>query len=369
MSAHRRRRRRPVVLGVVITVLAMGSVAALAGVRMLGNRYESAVNRADLLPSHERSDTGKPEPPKVRGPLNLLLIGSDSRTNRKPASKDNPADGPQDGRSDVIMLVHIPKSTDRAYVVSIPRDTYMPIATSDGAHGARNKINAAFAWGGAPRLIQTLNAFIGDTIDYPIIIDFAGIRNLTDLVGGVDVVVDKTSTDTYRYLPSNTPYPTAPCRDPNGEARRCIAFKAGKVHLDGKLAEYYVRQRRGLPNDDLDRAKRHQQYLSALTAKLAGGDLLTNPINFDRVVRSAASVLTVDTSMPVQRLAFTLRNLRADDLTFMTLPIAENRNVPGVGAVMVPNEAQCRELFAALRNEQMDRYLRDHPPNDVSHGR
>lgn len=356
-------------LGVVITVLAIGSTATLAGVRMLGNRYESAVDRAHLLPSPARAGTAKPPPPKVRGPLNLLLIGSDSRTKHKPASGDNPADGPQDGRSDVMLLVHIPKSTDRAYVISIPRDTYLPIATSDGAQGARNKVNAAFAWGGAPRLVQTLNAFTGDTIDYPIIVDFAGIRKLTELVGGVDVVVDKTSTDTYRYLPSDTPYPTAPCKDPEGKARRCIVFNAGKVHLDGKLAEYYVRQRRGLPNDDFDRAKRHQQYLRALTAKLASTDLLTDPIKFDRVIRTALSILTVDTSMPVQRLAFTLRNLRTDDLTFMTLPIAENRNVPGVGAVMVPNAAQCRKLFTALRNDTMDRYLRDHPANDVSHGR
>jgi anionic cell wall polymer biosynthesis LytR-Cps2A-Psr (LCP) family protein len=183
------------------------------------------------------------------------------------------------------------------------------------------------------------------------------------------VVIDKKSVDSYRFLPEGSPYPSAPCTDPQGRARRCVAFPAGKVHLDGKLAEYYVRQRRGLPNDDFDRAKRHQQYLRALAEKMADQNVLTDPQKLDRLVRTAAGMLTVDRRMPVQRLAFTLRHLRAKDLTFLTLPIAENRDVPGVGAVMVPDAARCRELFAALRAGRLDDYLREHPPNDVRHGR
>lgn len=355
---NRSRRRWRLVLIAVLAVLATGSVAAVAGVRLLTGRYEGAVNRADLLPAPARSG-GRTEPPKVRGPMNLLLIGSDSRTSGEPA----------DGRSDVVILVHIPASTRRAYVISIPRDTYLPIATADGDRGERNKVNAAFAWGGAPRLVQTLELFGGVTVDWPVIVDFAGVRKLTDLVGGVDVVVDKTSVDTYRFLPPGSPYPSAPCTDPQGRSRRCVVFTAGKVHLDGKLAEYYVRQRRGLPHDDLDRSKRHQQYLRALAAKVAEQNLLTDPRALDRLVRAAAGMLTVDRSMPVQRLAFTLRGLRPADLTFMTLPIAENRDVRGVGAVMVPDAERCRELFAALRAGRLDRYVGKYPANDVSHGR
>ncbi|MBM2619485.1 LCP family protein [Actinoplanes sp. LDG1-06] len=353
------RRRWWLVLSIVVAVLVSGSVAAVAGMRMLSHRYEDAVERADLLPPAPSRSAGAPsEPPKVKGPMNLLLIGSDSRT-----------DDEGDGRSDVVILVHIPKSTKQAYVISIPRDTYLPIATADGERGSRNKVNAAYAWGGAPRLVQTINRFAGITVDWPLIVDFAGIRKLTDLVGGVDVVIDKKSVDRYRFLPDDSPYPSAPCTDPQGRSRRCVAFPAGNVHLDGKLAEFYVRQRRGLPNDDYDRAKRHQQYLRALAEKIADQNLLTDPGKLDKLVRTAAGMLTVDRSMPVQRLALTLRHLRAKDLTFMTLPIAENRNVPGVGAVMVPDAAQCRELFAALREGRLADYVREHPPNDVSHGR
>ncbi|MFI7602201.1 LCP family protein [Actinoplanes sp. NPDC049681] len=353
-----RQRRRRLAVAVVVALLITGSVAAVAGMHLLGGRYEGAVKRADLLPAPARSG-GRTEPPRVRGPMNLLLIGSDSRTSGKPG----------DGRSDVVILVHVPASTRQAYVISVPRDTYLPIATADGERGNRNKVNAAYAWGGAPRLVQTLDLFGGITVDWPVIVDFAGVRKLTELVGGVDVVVDKTAVDRYRFLPENSPYPSAPCTDPQGRSRRCVVFTAGKVHLDGKLAEYYVRQRRGLPNDDFDRAKRHQQYLRALAEKVAEKNLVTDPLALDRLVRAAAGMLTVDRSMPVQRLAFTLRGLRPKDLTFLTLPIAENRDVPGVGSVMVPDADRCRELFAALRADRLDRYVRRYPPNDVSHGR
>ncbi|GAA2564805.1 hypothetical protein GCM10010435_41630 [Winogradskya consettensis] len=353
-------RRLRIVLVVVLALLVVGSTAAVAGTQLLSHRYEGAVERADLLPAAPPASPGATtEPPKVRGPMNLLIIGSDSRTKGEPG----------DGRSDVVILIHIPKSTNKAYVISIPRDTYLPIATAGGGRGPRNKINSAYAWGGAPRLVQTLNQYGGITIDWPLIVDFAGIRKLTDLVGGVDVTIDKATVDTYRFLPDHSPYPSAPCTDPQGRSRRCVAFAAGKQHLDGQLAEYYVRQRRGLPNDDIDRSKRHQQYLRALAEKVADQNMLTSPRDLDRLVRTAASTLTVDRRMPVQRLAFTLRGLRANDMTFMTLPIAENRDVPGVGSVMVPDADRSRELFAALREDNLDKYVRDNPPNDVRHGR
>lgn len=366
-----RRRRWTTVLGALVVLMLAGSAGAFAGLKMLGNRYEGAVKRADLLGSAAPSPLASPDPPKVTGPMTFLLIGSDSRAgdNANPDTADGSVAAVGGQRSDVIILVHIPRATNHAYVISIPRDSYIPIATQDGTPGDRNKINAAFAWGGAPRLVQTLNSFIGGRIDYPVIVDFAAIRKLTDLVGGVDVVVDKTSKDGYRFLSANTRYPTTPCVDTQGKPQHCLVFPAGTVHLDGQLAEYYVRQRKGLPNDDFDRAKRHQQYLRALMAKVTTGGLLTNPVKFDEFVRTAASSLTVDKRMPVQSLAFSLKGLRTPDLTFMTMPISADRDIAGKGSVMIPDKAQCADLFAALRTDTLDQYVRKYPPNDVSHGR
>ena len=133
----------------------------------------------------------------------------------------------------------------------------------------------------------------GLTIDYPVVVDFAAVRKLTELVGGVDVIVDETTYDESRFLPANSRYPTTRCYY-QGRPKNCVTFKKGQLHLDGELAEYYVRQRKGLKQGDLDRAKRQQQYLRALMAKAASAGMLTNPKRFDELVVTVASALTVD---------------------------------------------------------------------------
>lgn len=370
---RRRPRRAPgwavtcVTLG---TILTLTSGAVFTGIKVLGNRYEGAVQRDDLLGAAAKGKDGKLDPPKVKGPLTFLIIGSDSRAGDN-ANRDTP-DGNVAAvageRSDTIMLVHVPAAMNRAYVISVPRDSYVPIADRHGEPADRNKINAAFAFGGAPRLVQTLNNFTGGRVDYPVIVDFAAVHKMTDLVGGVDVVVDKTSYDPYRFMPANSPYPVTPCKDTHWRPRRCLTFKAGLLHLDAQLAEYYVRQRQGLDNGDLDRAKRQQQYIRALMTKVTTNNHLADPIKFDKLIRTAAGAVTVDKRMPVQGLAFSLKGLRPINLTFLTIPIAGYDTVPGVGSVVVPDKAKCRELFTALNTDTLDQYVLKYPPNDVSHG-
>jgi len=367
---RKRPRRAPgwaVACVAVGTILMLMSAATFTGITVLGHRYEGAVKRDDLLGPAAR---GKNEPAKVKGPLTFLIIGSDSRAgdNANPDTPDGNAAAVAGERSDTIILVHVPAAMNRAYVISVPRDTYMRIADKHGAPADRHKVNAAFAFGGAPRLVQTLNNFTGSRIDYPVIVDFAAIHEMTDLVGGVDVVVDKTSYDPYRFMPPNSPYPVTPCKDTRRKPRRCLTFKAGPLHLDAQLAEYYVRQRQGLLNGDLDRAKRQQQYIRALMTKVTTSDYLADPIKFDKLIRTAAGAVTVDTRMPVEGLAFSLKGLRPTNLTFLTLPIAGYDSVPDVGSVLVPDNAKCKELFAALNTDTLDRYVVKYPPNDVSHG-
>jgi LCP family protein required for cell wall assembly len=351
-------------------VLVVGSTGTVAAGKLIAKRYEGSVQRDDLLGA---AAPAAKEPAKVNGPLTFLVMGSDSRAgdNFNPETPDGSSAAVGGApRSDTIIMMHVPKTMDRAYVVSIPRDTYISIADKNGDPAGKNKINAAFAFGGAPRLVQTLNNFTGSKIDYPVIVDFSAVRKITDLVGGVDVVVDTQSYDEYRFMPKNTTYPTTPCIDTHGRKQRCLTFKKGPLHLDGQLAEYYVRQRTGLQNGDLDRAKRQQQFLRALMSKAASGDMLTDPVKFDKFVRTVGGAITVDKRMPVNGLAFSLKKLRPADLVFMTLPTAGFADVPGVGNVVRPNVAQSKELFAAIDNGTMDQYLLKYPTasNDVSHG-
>ena len=103
--------------------------------------------------------------------------------------------------------------------------------------------------------------------------------------------------------------------------------------------------------------------------KVTDGGILTNPLKLDKFVREAAGALTVDKSMPIQSLVFSLRHLSPSKLTFMTLPIADLGTVPGVGSVMFPDEAKCQELFTALKTDTLDQYVLKYPPNDVTRGR
>lgn len=369
----KKRRRAPIwaiSLVSVGAVLLVGSTGTFAAGQFLAKRYEGSVQREDLLGAAAPSDSKAPA--KVNGPLTFLVIGSDSRAgkNYNPQTRDGNAAAVPGERSDTIIIMHVPASMDRGYVISIPRDIYVPIADKSGESSGKNKINSAFAFGGAPRLVQTLNNFTGSKIDYPVIVNFSAVREITDLVGGVDVVVDQTSYDPYRFLPKNSPYASSPCKDSRWRAQRCLTFNKGPLHLDGQLAEYYVRQRMGLQNGDLDRAKRQQQYLRALMSKAASGDTLTNPKKFDKLIMTVGGAITVDKRMPVQGLAFSLKGLRPADLVFMTLPIAGSDKVDGAGDVLIPNVAQSKELFAAMDAGTLDQYLLKYPTavNDVSHG-
>jgi LCP family protein required for cell wall assembly len=370
---RKRPRRAPiwaVTMVVLGTVLTLTSTASFVGVKVLGNRYEGAVQREDLLGAAVKDKNGKVAPPKVTGPLTFLIIGSDSRAgdNANPDTPDGSAAAVGGQRSDTIILAHIPATMDRAYMISIPRDSYIRIATKDGSPGGKDKVNAAFSLGGAPRLVQTINNYTGGHVDYPVIVDFAAIHKLTELVDGVDVVVDSTSYDPYRFMPANSPYPTTPCRDTHGKKQRCLTFRAGKLHLDAQLAEYYVRQRKGLLRGDLDRAKRQQQYMRALMTKVTTSEFITNGVKFDKLIRTAAGAVTVDQRMPVEGLAFALKSLRPTNLTFMTMPIAADATVPGSGAVLIPDQLKAKELFTALNTDTLDQYVLKYPPNDVSHG-
>ena len=370
---RQRPRRSPawaITLVVLGTVLTLSSTATFVGVKMLGNRYEGAVQRQDLLGAAAKDKDGKVPPPKVTGPLTFLVIGSDSRAgdNANPDTPDGNAAAVGGARSDTIILAHIPVTMDRAYMISIPRDSYIRIADKNGDPGGKDKVNAAFSLGGAPRLVQTINNYTGGRIDYPVIVDFAAIHKLTELVDGVDVIVDTTSYDPYRFMPANTPYPVTPCRDTRGKKQRCLTFKAGPLHLDPQLAEYYVRQRVKLRRGDLDRAHRQQQYIRGLMTKITTGDFMTNPVKFDKLIRTAAGAVTVDERMPVEGLAYSLKSLRPANLVFMTLPIAADRTVPGSGEVLIPDIAKSEELFTALNTDTLDQYILKYPPNDVTHG-
>ncbi|MEU4695340.1 LCP family protein [Actinoplanes sp. NPDC023714] len=321
----------------VLAALVAGPIAITSGV--LAYRFNDLVGRDDVLAEAAAlpAITAKPEYESwirksrfISGNArNFLVLGVDTR---KGWSQDQ-------SRSDTIMLVHVDGDGSNASVVSIPRDSYVYIPPVAGRWaGGKTKVNAAYAWGGAPLVVQVISHLTGLTIDHVVRVDFAGVRTITDVVGGVDVTVAKTVRD----------------------KRTGVTFTAGRHHLDGKMAEVYVRQRYGLPNGDFDRVKRQQQYLHALASKVTSLGIVTNPIKLDAFVSAIAGSLVLDSGMNLAGMIRDFSGLRPADLRFTTLPSRGFvRSAAGTANKLAPEE--CGELFAALLTDTMDDYFTTKP--------
>src|SRR5262249_20681199 len=123
-----------VAVGTIIVMLATGTYAAVLG---LESRYDHALPKAPLLDPSARAQPANAQHMTITGPLNFLMLGSDQR----------PFDTELGQRSDTIIILHIPASLDRAYLISIPRDlrVQIPPDPDRGFLGGHEKINGAYS--------------------------------------------------------------------------------------------------------------------------------------------------------------------------------------------------------------------------------
>ena len=306
---------------VVIAVLAVGGWAWYLN------------SQVDKVP---RIDAGVSEPPadekaETRA-LNILLAGTDTRTPGQLAALVRDGWKPGAMRSDTIMLMHVTKERDEAYVVSVPRDTLAEIP----GHGSA-KINAAFSLGGPELYVDTMEAFTGLQVDHLAVIDWAGFEDLSTAVGGVDVTVPETITDT----------------------QNDITWEAGRHHLEGREALMYVRMRYGLGEGDFDRIKRQQNFMRSLLGELVARDTLGNPLKLTAAVRAITQNLTLDETFgndDIRDLAFGLRRLGTEDITFLTVPLESYDTIDGQSVVLV-DEAATRRLFAAVDADRLPQHV------------
>jgi LCP family protein required for cell wall assembly len=318
-----RPRRRKVVLGILATVLVL-AVAGSVGLYAYGRSLNSDLKRTDAF-------SGLSDRPSaaVVGALNVLVLGSDTRDPGSTNAED-PA------RSDTMMLLHVDADHQHAYVISIPRDMWVHVpAAPDGNGDTMAKINAAYAWGGTPLAVQTVEEFTGVRIDHVVLVDFGGFQKVIDAMGGVDLTVDQTITSIF------PPY---------------RVFTAGRQHLNGNEALDYVRQRYQYDDGDLTREKHQQQLLAALLDQAAKAGTLTNLGRLDDLLRSVTACLTVDNGFDLVGVALALRNLRGPDVTYLTSPIA-GMDWEGDEAVVLPDQEQAAQLYQAVRQDTVGAYL------------
>jgi LCP family protein required for cell wall assembly len=329
----RRRTKRSRRKRILLSVLAFLLIVVVGAGGLLFQRQSSYNGNIDRLPGV--MPTGKRPGSSVRGTENWLLVGSDTRVE---AGTTGSGSGslwqPGKQRSDTLMLLHLPADRQKAYIISFPRDSWVPVPGQGD-----QKINAAFSVGGPPLLISTIEQLTDVRVDHFGAIDFNGFKNITDALGGVDVQVDKTVTDPM-----------------NG-----ITWQAGTNHLDGEKALKFVRQRYNLPNGDFDRIKRQQAFLRAITQKAAQSGTVTNPLKLDRFLSAFTKTISVDddvTAGKLRSLAVSMRGLRGSDIVFLTVPNKGSASRDRQSVVLL-DSTKAKALYQAVRTAKVAEYVKE----------
>ncbi|MFT3888049.1 MAG: LCP family protein [Arachnia sp.] len=323
----RKRGRRPLIiaLSILLVILVAVGVTIAWYARSATKALDNIQRDPNIMPSRT-STVNKPRPSPVatptgseKAPLNFVLMGSDTR-------------GDERGRSDVLQLLHIPSSRDAAYLLSIPRDSWVDIP----GHG-KGKINWAYSFGGPALTVETLEDLLDIPMDHTVIIDFSGFVKVIDALGGVTV---------YNHHES---------------ASRGHTFPKGEITLDGEAALAFVRERYTLPSGDFDRAERQRDVIKAIVKKLSSAGVLTNPTKFADVVSELGSQFTVDSGLTNEVIINLGMESTAAFGNIRTLGLPNlGPGWAGSQSIVQVDWDAIADLKEALRNDDMDAFFYAH---------
>jgi LCP family protein required for cell wall assembly len=301
------------IFGVLAVLVALVLVAAVGEYINLNGRLHHSAVLVDYA--------GRP----VAGSgTNWLIAGSDSRQGLTPAEEHALSTGSDIGgsRSDTILILHIPSGGGRPLLISLPRDSWVPIPGF-----GENKINAAYSFGGPKLLAETVQNVTGLRIEHYMEVGFGGFVGVVNAVGGVRMCIQ------------------VPLHDPASG----LNINKGCQTLNGDQALGYVRDRHNFAQQDLQREQDQRLFLKALLSKMTSAGVLLDPFALIPAADGAAATLTVDSGTSLRNLAsaaFALRN----PLT-TTVPIANANFVTSSGQDAVEwNRTQALALFQALND-------------------
>ena len=327
-----RRARKALLLGATVLVVLLAGAGTAT---YLVARHDLSSMRRIPDPFAAIPAAGRPPLPTgpAAGDVTFLVGGLDTRS-AVPTTGAHAA-ASATGRTDTLMLVHLLAGGRGAYVVSIPRDSWVPIP----GHGD-GKINWAYAFGGPTLAIRTVERLTHVRINHFAIIDWSGFRAVTNALGGVTVHIPATS-----YDPANQ-----------------VTWTAGTHHLDGAQALLYVRDRYGLATGDFDRELRQQNYLRAMFSQVRRAGMLSNPLRAGSLARALSSAVSVDSTLSdsdMLHLALSLRGLNLSRIVFGTTPYTGTGTADGQSIVRL-NQAVRRGFWHAFEYDSLPAYLRAH---------
>ncbi|EPD56708.1 MULTISPECIES: LCP family protein [unclassified Streptomyces] len=344
-GGHRRRgpRRKHRVLRWSATTLAV----LILGTAGAGYLYYQHLN-GNLQKGERSSGDSKAQKsqPNADGqtPMNILLIGSDSRAsdeNVKLGGSKDTRDNPPLG--DVQMLIHLSADRKSAAMVSIPRDTRVDIPECKDPETGRvypavnDIINTSLARGGAGCTLATWENLTGVYIDHWMTIDFAGVVRMADAIGGVEVCVKQNVWD----------HPTAAV--PGGSG---LKMTAGTKKVKGKQALQWLRTRHAWGSDPM-RARAQHMYLNSMIRTLKKQNVFTDTGRLTDLAEAATKSLKVSeeigTVKKLYDLGMQLKSVPTDRITSLTMPNVEDPKDPNH---LVPDGAGAAKVWQMLRDDE-----------------
>lgn len=279
------------------------------------------------------SDLGK-RPPKFNNSLNILVIGSDTRKGKN--DKFGAHIGGQ--RSDTILVLHLSPGLKHAVVISIPRDSVVPVLDCPAAPGAPGQtatpgqveqINATFAMGGPGCLWKTVEQTTHIRLDHFMELNFTGFESVINDLGGVRICL---------------PYAIS---DPNSR----LHLTGGVHHVWGAQALAYWRVRYIGLGSDLERIARDQFLMASVAQEIKRSNLLGSPGRVFKVVSDIAGSLTTDNRLSqtaLISLARGLQGLKLSQVHFVQVPVVAYAPNPD-WVQWAPNAA---DLFRAVSHDR-----------------
>ncbi|MCY7364584.1 MAG: LCP family protein, partial [Frankiaceae bacterium] len=330
-----RRRRAARVLSWIAVVTSVAVLATAGAGWALLNFWDGKISRIAGL------DLGDDRPADLpRDAQNILIVGSDSRGQLEAGvgTQGTGDDFVTGQRADTVILAHLYGDADQAELVSFPRDSWVTIPahtdpdTGELVEERESKLNSALFEGGPALLIETIEELSGLHVDHYMQIDFDGFQAVVDKLDGVEVCLPEAAK----------------------EKDSGIDLPAGRSVIQGDQALAFVRQRKGLPNGDIDRIRRQQQFIGAIVRKVLSARTLLNPVRLNGVITVATESLDVDEGTSIddlQRFALRMRGFDAGGVVFTTVPIADINGVRQRQSVVLLDEEEGAELFSRIRRD------------------
>ncbi|MER1954295.1 MAG: LCP family protein [Desemzia incerta] len=203
--------------------------------------YSDVTSTTDEIYQDVEKDERRENPIEVKNkePFSVLLLGVDTGDLGRT----------EQGRSDTMMVLTVNPNTNQTSIVSIPRDTYTEII----GRGTMDKINHAYAFGGASMSVNTVQNLLDIPIDYYVEVNMQGVKDIVDALDGVQVTPALSfSYDGYSFAEGQT------------------------TTLDGNAALAYSRMRYDDPNGDYGRQARQRQIIMASMNKVASLSSIMN---------------------------------------------------------------------------------------------